>query len=197
MRGGPRRLRAAGQEGDCGSHGEVLGPRFMARRQRQSCILSANETSEVHMPSEINSKIADNLVVTAVSSLWSLPSEKILCTRRALKEAILAAVQEAYEIGFLSGRETRFRDSTHPGGADRPLWMDIRLDDQAAMAIHHLRLRPIVVRSLLGAGYQYLGDLRWVPIQELIGLFYVGRKTARQIRATMEQLERDGGRSGN
>jgi hypothetical protein len=36
-----------------------------------------------------------------------------------------------------------------------------------------------------------LGDLRWVPIQQLIGLFYIGRKTAKQIRATVEQLERD------
>ena len=27
-------------------------------------------------------------------------------------------------------------------------------------------------------GYQCLGDLRWDPLQQLIGLFYVGRKTA-------------------
>jgi hypothetical protein len=69
--------------------------------------------------------------------------------------------------------------------------MDIRLDDQAAMAIHGLRLRPIVLRSLLGAGYQRLGDLRWVPLLELIRLFYVGRKTAKQIRAVVERLERE------
>ena len=67
--------------------------------------------------------------------------------------------------------------------------MDIRLDDQAALATHRVRLRPIVLRSLLGAGYQCLGDLRWVPIQQLIALFYIGRKTAKQIRATLERLE--------
>jgi hypothetical protein len=142
-----------------------------------------------HMPSELDRKVADSLVLTAVSSLWALPSEKILCTRRALKEALLAAVQEAYGIGFLAGQELRLRESTRPGSADRPSWMDIRLNDQAGMATHRLRLRPIVLRSLLDAGYQCLGDLRWVPIQQLIGLFYIGRKTAKQIRATVERLE--------
>ena len=141
------------------------------------------------MPSELDPKVADSLVLTAVSSLWTLPSEKILCTRRALKEALLAAVQEAYGIGFLAGQELRLRESTRPGSADRPSWMDIRLNDQAGMATHRLRLRPIVLRSLLDAGYQCLGDLRWVPIQQLIGLFYIGRKTAKQIRATVERLE--------
>jgi hypothetical protein len=143
------------------------------------------------MPSELDPKVADSLVLTAVSSLWALPNEKILCTRRALKEALLAAVQEAYGIGILVGQEMRLRESTRPGSADRPSWMNIRLNDQASMATHRLRLRPIVVRSLLDAGYQCLGDLRWVPIQQLIRLFYVGRKTAKQIRATVERLERD------
>lgn len=142
------------------------------------------------MPTELDPKVADSLLLTAVSSLWALPSEKILCTRRALKEALLAAVQEAYAIGLLAGHEMRLRESTRPGSADRPTWMDIRLDDQAGMATHRLRLRPIVLRSLLGAGYQCLGDLRWVPIQQLICLFYIGRKTAKQIRAAVERLER-------
>jgi hypothetical protein len=146
----------------------------------------------VHMPSELDPKIADSLVITAVSSFNSLPNEKIICTRRRLKEAVLAAVQEAYGLGYLAGQEMRLRESTAPGSADRPSWMDIRLDDQAAMATHHLRLRPIVLRSLRDAGYQCLGDLRWVPLLQLIGLFYVGRKTAKQIRATVERLEGDG-----
>jgi hypothetical protein len=67
--------------------------------------------------------------------------------------------------------------------------MDIRLDDREVLARHHLRFRPIVLRSLLSAGYQYLGDLRWVPILELIRLSYVGRKTAKQVRAVVERLE--------
>jgi hypothetical protein len=143
------------------------------------------------MPSEIDPKIAESLVQTAVSSLWALPSENILCTRRALKQAFLAVAQEAYGMGFLAGQEVRLRQSTAPGSVDRPSWMDIRLDDDAAMAAHRLRLRPIVLKSLLGAGYRCLGDLRWVPIQQLIGLYYIGRKTAKQIRATVERLERD------
>ena len=143
------------------------------------------------MQREIDPKIADNLVLNAVSSLWQLPGEKILCTRRALKQAFLAVAQEAHDIGFLAGQEIRFRESTRSGITVRPSWMDIRLDDQTAMAIHHLRLRPIVRRTLLDAGYQCLGDLRWVPIQELIRLFYVGRKTAYQIRDVVERLERD------
>ena len=146
------------------------------------------------MPSELDPRAADSLVLTAVSSLWALPSAKILCTRRALKEALLAAVQEAYAVGFMAGQEVHLRDSTRPGSSDRPSWMDIRLDDSATLATHHLRLRPIVLRSLLAAGCHCLGDLRWVPIQQLISLSYIGRKTAKQIRATVEQLEE--GRTG-
>src|SRR5664279_1465221 len=112
-------------------------------------------------------------------------------TRQVLKQVFLAVAQEAYGIGMMVGQEMRLRESTRPGSADRPSWMDIRLDDAAALAPHRLRLRPIVLRSLLDAGYQCLGDLRWVPIQQLIRLFYIGRKTAKQIRATVERLERD------
>ena len=80
------------------------------------------------MPSELDSKIADHLVTTAVSSLWALPNEKMVCTRRALRQAFLAIAQEAYGLGFMAGEETRLRESTAPGGAGRPSWMDIRLD---------------------------------------------------------------------
>jgi hypothetical protein len=144
---------------------------------------------QFHMPRELDPKIADSLVLTAVSSLWALPSEKIICTRRALKQAFFAVAQEAYGIGFLAGQEIHLHESTLPGSADWPSWMDIRLDNEAALATHGLRLMPIVLRSLHGAGYQCLGDLRWVPIQQLIGSFYIGRKTAKQIRATVERLE--------
>jgi hypothetical protein len=143
------------------------------------------------MPSELDPKIADDLVTTAVSSLWALPNEKIVCTRRALRQAFLAIVQEAYGLGFLAGQEMRLRESTAPGSAGRRSWMDICLDDQVAMAAQGLQLRPIVVRALLGAGYQCLGDLRWIPLLELIRVFYIGRKTAKQIRATVERLERE------
>ena len=99
------------------------------------------------MPSELDPRIAESLVLTAVSGLWPLPNEKIICTRGALKQAFLAVAQEAYGIGFLAGQEIHLRESTCPGSADRPTWMDIRLDDPAALATHRLRLRPIVLRS--------------------------------------------------
>ena len=143
------------------------------------------------MPSELDPKVADGLVTTAVSSVHSLPNEKIICTSGALKEAFVAVAQRAYEVGFLAGQEIRLRESTRPGSPDRPGWMDIRLDDVATLAKHRLRLRPIVLKSLLGAGYQCLGDLRWVPGPQLTRLFYVGLKTARQIRTVVERLERD------
>ena len=143
------------------------------------------------MPSELDPKVADTLTFGAIVGLWPSRGGKVLCTRQALKQAFLAVAQEAYAIGLLAGQEMRLRESTRPGSADRPTWMDIRLDDPADLATHRLRLRPIVLRSLLDAGYQCLGDLRWVPIQQLIRLFYVGRKTAKQIRATVERLERN------
>jgi hypothetical protein len=143
------------------------------------------------MPSQLDPKIAARLASSAVFGLRLSKGEQVLCTRRALKQAFLAGAQEAYEVGFLAGQEIRLRENTRPGSADRPSWMDIRLDDPAALAAHHLRLRPIVLRSLLGAGYQCLGDLRWVPRPQLTRLFYVGLKTVRQIRATVERLERE------
>ena len=144
------------------------------------------------MPSELDPKTADKLVFRAVVGLRLSQGDKVLCSRHALKQAFLAVAQEAYGIGLLAGQENRLRESTAPGSLDRPTWMDIRLDDQAAMAAQGLRLRPIVLKSLLGAEYQRLGDLRWVPGPQLTRLFYVGLKTFRQIRATVERLEREG-----
>jgi hypothetical protein len=37
------------------------------------------------------------------------PGNKILCTKAALKQAILAAVDEAHEIGFLAGQQRTVR----------------------------------------------------------------------------------------
>jgi hypothetical protein len=144
-----------------------------------------------HMRRELDPKVADRLVFSAVAGLWPSRGKKILCTRRVLKQAFLAVAQEAYEIGFLAGQKMRLPDNTHIGRAARPPWMDIRLDDPAALATHRIRLKPVVLRSLLGAGHQCLGDLRWVSSRQLTDLFYIGRKTAQQIRAALERLERD------
>jgi hypothetical protein len=54
------------------------------------------------------------------------PGNKILCTKAALKAAILAAVEEAHEIGFLAGQKEQYAYLTYPGSPDRPAWMDNR-----------------------------------------------------------------------
>ena len=143
------------------------------------------------MSTELNSKMADRIVFSAIAGLWPSRGEMVVCARQALKQAFLAVAQEAFDIGLLAGQETRLRETTLPGSADRPAWMDIRLDDSSALAAYGIRLKPIVIKSLLKAGYQCIGDLRWAPCQQLTALFYVGRKTANQIRSLVERLERD------
>jgi len=98
--------------------------------------------------------------------------------------------REAYEIGFLGGQEDQYTELTRPGSPDRPAWMDIRLDDPNDLAKHHIRFQPVVLRSLLGAGYHCLGDLRWVSSRQLRDLHYVGIRTARQVRAIVQHFER-------
>jgi len=141
------------------------------------------------MPREIDSRIADRLVSNAISSLGSPLGTKRVCTRRALDAALLAAIREAHEIGFLAGQQERYGNLTRPGSPARPAWMDIRLDHWEEMARHGIRLKPVVVQSLAAAGYRCLGDLRWVPEQQLIGLHYVGIKTARALRAMVQRFE--------
>jgi hypothetical protein len=143
------------------------------------------------MPREIDSQIADRLVSAAISSLDSPRGSKVVCTRRALDAALLAAVREAHEIGFLAGQQERHADAglTRPGSPARPAWMDIPLDHWKELARHGIRLKPVLVQSLVGAGYRCLGDLRWAPERQLVGLHYVGVKTARALRATVERFE--------
>ncbi len=69
--------------------------------------------------------------------------------------------------------------------------MDIRLDDPNDLANNDIRFQPVVLKSLVGAGYQRLGDLRWVPGRELMNLHYVGFKWARAIRAVVRRFESD------
>jgi hypothetical protein len=144
------------------------------------------------MPREIDSRIADRLVSTAVSSLGAPHGSKRVCSRRDLDTALLAAIREAHEIGFLAGQQERYADVTRPGSPARPAWMDIRLDQRdqrTELARYGIRLKPVVVQALVAAGYRCLGDLRWVPEQQLIGLHYVGTKTARELRAVVRRFE--------
>jgi hypothetical protein len=92
-------------------------------------------------------------------------------------------------VGFLAGQKEQLSELTRPGSPDRPSWMNIRLDDAEGLANLKIRFRPVVLRSLLGAGYWCLGDIRWVPIRQLMEYHYVGMKTARQIRAVVRTLE--------
>jgi len=138
----------------------------------------------------LDARLADRIVGTAMCRLRPTPGNKILCTKAALKEAILAALEEAYEIGFLAGQKVQYAEITRPGSPDRPAWMDIRLDDPDELARNHIRFQPVVLKSLLGAGYCRLGDLRWVPSRELMNLHYIGFKWARQIRAAVRRFER-------
>jgi hypothetical protein len=140
-------------------------------------------------PDGLDSRLAERIVGTAMCRLRPTPGNKILCTKAALKETILAAVDEAHEIGFLAGQKEQYAELVRPGSPDRPAWMDIRLDDPDDLARNQIRFQPVVLRSLLGAGYRSLGDLRWVPSRELMGLHYVGFKWARQIRAVVRRFE--------
>ena len=137
------------------------------------------------MLEELDTAVAEDLVDTALGSLPLTRGNQVLCTKRQLRECMLRLAQEAYATGFLSGEKQQF-DSLDPGR--HPAWMDIRLDDPEDMAKHNIRLRPVVLRSLTGAGYRCLGDLRWVPDHELRRLFYVGRITIREIRRIIRQF---------
>ena len=141
------------------------------------------------MPIELDSKLADRIVASAMCRLNPTPGNKILCTKTALKQAILAAVDEAHEIGFLAGQKEQYGELTPPGSPDRPAWMDIRLDDPEGLARNNIRFQPVVMRSLLGAGYRRLGELRWVPSRELMNMHYVGFKWAGKIRAVIRRFE--------
>ena len=143
------------------------------------------------MPVGLDARLAERIGGTTMCMLRPTPGNKILCTKAALKPAILAAVDEAHEIGFLAGQKEQYAHITYPGSPDRPAWMDIRLDDPDDLASNNIRLQPVVLRSLLGAGYRCLGDLRWVPSRELMNLRYVGFKWAAQIRAVVRRFERD------
>jgi hypothetical protein len=143
------------------------------------------------MPIRLDARLAGKIVDSAMSRLHPTPGNKILCTKDALKQAILAALAEAHQIGFLAGQKEQHAELTRPGSPDRPAWMDIRLDDPGDLARNHVRFKPVVLKSLVDAGYRCLGDLRWVPNRELTDLHYIGFKTARQILAVVHRFERN------
>lgn len=137
------------------------------------------------MLEELDPAVAQDLVDLALASLPLTRGNQVLCTKRQLRECLLRLAQEAYASGFLLGEKRQF-DSLR--NARRPAWMDIALDNPEDLAKHNIHLRPVVLRSLTGAGYRRLGDLCWVPDHELRKLFYVGRITIREIRRMIRQF---------
>ena len=141
------------------------------------------------MLEQLDPVVAENLASGAMRYLPLTPGNKVICTKRQLQECLVTLAQEAFAMGFLSGQKEYFSSLVLGSVTQRPPWMDIRLDDLSALARHGFRLRPVVVRSLIAAGYRELGDLCWASDCELRKLFYIGRKTARQIRTIVRQLQ--------
>lgn len=142
------------------------------------------------MPRELDPRMADRLARNAMSFLSLTPGHKVLATKALLEEAFMFVAREAHEIGYLAGHQARYGEVVRPRSPERPAWMDIRLDAPEELARHHIRLMPVVIRSLIGAGYHCLGDLRWISAVELRDLHYVGIKTAWAIRAIVNGFER-------
>jgi hypothetical protein len=141
------------------------------------------------MPEELDGAVAKDLVRSAMGFLPLTRGNTVLCTKRQLEAAMLRLAQEAYAMGFLSDQKEQFASLALLGTAEHPAWMDIRLDNPQELTKHNIRLRPIVLRSLIGAGYRCLGDLCWVSDYELRKLFYIGRITTRQLRNILRQFQ--------
>ena len=141
------------------------------------------------MPEEIDGTVAMDLVRSAMGALPLTHGNAILCTKRQLQSTMLRLTEEAHSIGFAKGRKAQFISLAVIDTAERPAWMDIRLDNQQDLARHNIRLQPIVLRSLIGAGYRCIGDLCRVSDYELRKLFYVGRTTTGLIRNIIRQLQ--------
>jgi hypothetical protein len=152
-------------------------------------MLTGQKQGKFLMPCELDHRIAEHLISRAIHSLNRPRGDKLICARGALHAAFLAAVREAHEIGFLAGQKESQHDIARPGGRRRPAWMDIRLDDPVDRRRHHIRIKPVVLKSLVAAGYRCLGDLRWTPDCQLRELNYVGAKTARAILAIVQRFE--------
>lgn len=141
------------------------------------------------MPDELDRKIADDIAFSAIGRLRPVRGGKVASSKAALRAAILDAIQEAYAIGVLAAEKRQFWELTRAGNANRPAWMDIRLDSPEDLAASSISIRPVVLKSLLGAGFRCLGDLRWVSNRELRRPHYAGIKNAQQLRDVLRRME--------
>jgi hypothetical protein len=141
------------------------------------------------MPDELDRKIADDVVFSAIGRLRPMRGGKVVASRAALRAVILDAIKEAYEIGVLAAEKRQFEELTRAGSTNRLAWMDIRLDSPEDLAVHKINIQPGVLKSLLGAGFRCLGDLRWVSNRELRQFRYIGIKNAQQLREVLRRME--------
>src|ERR1700722_4819224 len=136
-------------------------------------------SSEVQMPHELAREIAERITFSTVGRLRG---GKVVTSRAALRPVILEAIQEAYEISVLAAEKRQFGDLTRPGSANRPAWMDIRLDSPEDRAANEISIQPVVLKLLRDAGFHCLGDLRCASNRELRQLHYIGIKNAKHLR---------------
>jgi hypothetical protein len=148
--------------------------------------------SEFQMPVELDPKIAEDIAFSAIGRLQPMRGGKVVSSRAALRATVLEAIHEAYELGVLAAEKRQFAGFTPPGSENRPAWMDIRLDSPEGLAAHEIRIQPVVLRSLLEAGFRCLGNVRWVSSRELRRLRYVGIKTAQELRDILRRMEHGG-----
>jgi hypothetical protein len=66
------------------------------------------------MPEEIDPAIANDLVTAAMSLLPLTPGNKVLCTKRQLRDCMLRLAQDAYAMG--SSRKRRCTLARPPCG---------------------------------------------------------------------------------
>jgi hypothetical protein len=141
------------------------------------------------MPNEPDRKIVDDIAFSAIGRLRPMRGGKVVSSRTALRAVILDAIQEAYAIGVMAAEKRQLGELMRPGSAKRPAWMDISLDGREELAAHKISIQPVVRKSLLGAGFRCLGDLRWVSNRELRQLRYIGIKNAKQLRDVLRRME--------
>jgi hypothetical protein len=144
------------------------------------------------MPDELDREIAEYVAFSAIGRLRPMRGGKVVTSRAALRPVILDAIQEAYEIGILAGEKRQFGELAGPGSANRPAWMDIRLDSPGDLATHKISIQPVVLKSLLNAGFRCLGDLRWVSNRELRQFHNIGIKNAQQLRDILRRFDQRG-----
>lgn len=75
------------------------------------------------MSRELDPRLAERLVLTAMCRLNPTPGNKVLCMKSALHEAFLAIAREAHEVGYPAGHQAQHGEILRPGNPSRPAWI--------------------------------------------------------------------------